>query len=83
MPRRVLAALLALTFGACAESVAPPTITSVAFDTDALTMLTEDELATQVTVTNSRGETVTGPTVTYSSSAGYIAAVDASSDWRP
>jgi hypothetical protein len=77
MIRRSLAAVLLLGFSACGESTAPPTITSVAFDTDAVTMLTDDELSTHVTVTNSLGETVTDPDVTYSSSAGYIASVDA------
>jgi alpha-tubulin suppressor-like RCC1 family protein len=83
MTRHLLAAAVLLVVSGCGESTAPPpTITSVAFDTDAVTMLTEDEVSTQVTVTNSRGETVTDPDVTYRSSAGYIASVDATGKVR-
>jgi uncharacterized protein YjdB len=69
-----LAALLALVD--CGDPTAPPTITSVAFDADAVTLLIDDSVATHLTVTNSAGATVNSPTVSYSSSAGYIASVD-------
>src|SRR5687768_14833584 len=65
-----------MVLGACGDPTAAPTITSVAFDTDAITMLIDDEVTTNLTVSNSRGETVSNPTVTYSSSAGFIASVD-------
>lgn len=82
MTCRLVAAALLLGCTACGDSTAPVTITSVVFDTDAVTMLTEDEVTTQVTVTNSLGETVTDPDVIYRSSAGYIAYVDATGTVR-
>lgn len=82
MTRHLRVAVLLLVFSACGEATAPPTITSVAFDIDAVTMLTEDSVSTHVTVTNSLGETVASPNVTFSSSAGYIASVDATGKVR-
>ncbi|MGH7638756.1 MAG: Ig-like domain-containing protein [Gemmatimonadaceae bacterium] len=83
MNRHLLAAALLLVFSACGDSTAPPpTITSVAFDTDAVTLLTDDSVSTHVTVTNSLGETVTNPDVTFNTSAGYIASVDATGKVR-
>jgi alpha-tubulin suppressor-like RCC1 family protein len=60
---------------ACADATAP-TISSVAFEADAITLLTEDVAPTHVTVRNSRGETVADAQVTYSTSAGFVATVN-------
>jgi len=77
-PRLITATvLLALASPSCGDPTGAPTITGVAFDTDAVTLLTEDSVSTHVTVTNSANETVSSPTVKYSTSAGYIATVDA------
>jgi len=60
----------------CGDPTAPPTITSVAFDAHAVTLLIDDSVATHVTVRNSAGATVNSSAVSYSSSAGFIASVD-------
>jgi alpha-tubulin suppressor-like RCC1 family protein len=76
-----VAALLALV--ACGgDPVGSPAITSVEFDIDAVTLLIDDEVSTQVVVRNSNGETVTDQTVSYRSSAGFIASVDATGTIR-
>ena len=73
---RIVWFLAVLTVVACGEGTAPPTITSVEFEGNAVTLLIDDEVATQVVVKNSNGETVNNATVIYSTSAGFIAAVD-------
>lgn len=68
--------VVVLALVGCGDAVAPPTITTVELDIDAVTLLIDDSVSTQVAVRNSNGETVNNPTVAYSSSAGFIASVD-------
>jgi hypothetical protein len=70
-----LAAAAALSALTACSSTEPTTIASVAFTSDAVTMVVDDVLATPALVTNSRGAIVSNATVTYTSSNESVAAV--------
>ena len=67
---------VALLVGACSE-VTAPSISRVAFDKDAVTLLASDVLPTSVTAFKPSGEVVANPPVTYKSSNSQVASVDA------
>ncbi len=75
-PSRLLAAIALSILTAC-SGTEPPTIASVAFSTDGVTMIVDDLLPTPAVVTNSRGETVSAATVSYTSSDESVATVNA------
>ncbi|MFL5571838.1 MAG: Ig-like domain-containing protein, partial [Gemmatimonadaceae bacterium] len=73
----VLAATAASTvFIACSEATSPPTPKSVAFATEAASLVADDALALAATVTMSDGSTGPQSLITYSTSDANVASVD-------
>ncbi|MFL5599547.1 MAG: Ig-like domain-containing protein [Gemmatimonadaceae bacterium] len=74
---RVLAATAASTvLIACSEATSPPTPKSVAFATEAASLVADDALALAATVTMSDGSTGPQSLITYSTSDANVASVD-------